>query len=77
MEAKALFQALQRKYPGTFKEGQLRTFQRRVKAWRLKQVTEEHKAATEAALPRPSAHGAIPSCRHRLGAAEKQPVQRE
>ena len=79
MEAKALFQALQRKYPGQFKEGQLRTFQRRVKAWRLKQVTveQEHKAATEAAPPRPSAHGAVPSRRHRLGAAEQQPVQRE
>ena len=77
MEAKALFQALQRKYPGTFKDGQLRTFQRRVKAWRLQQVTEEHNAATKAAPPRPSAHGAIASRRHRLGAAEKQPVQRE
>ena len=77
MQAKALFQALQRKYPGTFKDGQLRTFQRRVKAWRLQQVTQEHKAATEAAPPRPSAHGAIPSRRHRPGAAEKQPVQRE
>lgn len=76
-EAKALFQALQRKYPGTFEEGQLRTFQRRVKVWRLQQVTQEHQAATEAAPPRPSAQGAIASRRPRLGAAQKQPVQRE
>ena len=33
-EAKALFEALQRKYPGKFQPGQLRTFQRRVKSWR-------------------------------------------
>ena len=76
-EAKALFQALQRKYPGTFEDGQLRTFQRRVKVWRLQQVTQEHQAATEAAPPRPSTQGAIASRRHRLGAAQKQPVQRE
>jgi len=54
MQAKALFQALQRKYPGRFKDGQLRTFERRVKAWRLKQVTPtaENRLDTDAARPR-------------------------
>ena len=33
-EAKTLFQDLQRHYPGRFSDGQLRTLQRRVKAWR-------------------------------------------
>ncbi len=34
LEAKTLFEYLQRKYPGRFSDGQLRTFQRRVKYWR-------------------------------------------
>jgi hypothetical protein len=34
LEAKALFLALQEKYPGRFPDGQLRTLQRRVKTWR-------------------------------------------
>ena len=34
LEAKTLFGALQRKYPGRFQDGQLRTLQRRVKRWR-------------------------------------------
>jgi transposase len=34
MEAKTLFEALQREHPGKYKDGQLRTFQRRVKLWR-------------------------------------------
>ena len=34
LEAKTLFEALQRKYPGLFADGQLRTLQRRVKIWR-------------------------------------------
>jgi len=33
-EAKSLFEALQRKYPGKYQDGQLRTFQRRVKQWK-------------------------------------------
>ena len=35
MEAKAFFMHLQRTYPGRFKDGQLRTFQRRMKQWRV------------------------------------------
>lgn len=34
LEAKTIFSFLQRKYPGKFSDGQLRTFQRRVKVWR-------------------------------------------
>lgn len=34
LEAKTLFDYLQRRYPGTFQDGQLRTLQRKVKAWR-------------------------------------------
>lgn len=33
-EAKTLFDDLQRRYPGRFQDGQLRTLQRRVKIWR-------------------------------------------
>lgn len=33
LEAKTLFEDLQRRYPGQFADGQLRTFQRRVKRW--------------------------------------------
>jgi len=34
LEAKVLFEDLQRRYPGRFMDGQLRTLQRRVKRWR-------------------------------------------
>ena len=34
LESKSLFDALQRKYPGKYQDGQLRTFQRRVKQWK-------------------------------------------
>lgn len=34
LEAKTLFKDLQRRYPGLFADGQLRTLQRRIKAWR-------------------------------------------
>jgi hypothetical protein len=34
LEAKTIFEALQRKYPGEFADGQLRTLQRHVKRWR-------------------------------------------
>ena len=34
LQAKTLFQALQREYPGRFQDGQLRTLQRRLKFWR-------------------------------------------
>jgi hypothetical protein len=34
LEGKTLFQMLQLKYPGRFQDGQIRTLQRRIKAWR-------------------------------------------
>jgi hypothetical protein len=34
LEAKTLFEALQRQYPGRFADGQIRTLQRRLKHWR-------------------------------------------
>ncbi len=34
LEAKTMFEALQRKYPGRFTDGQVRTLQRRLKGWR-------------------------------------------
>jgi hypothetical protein len=34
LEAKTVFEYLQRQYPGRFQDGQLRTLQRRVKGWR-------------------------------------------
>jgi hypothetical protein len=37
LEAKALFQDLQRRFPDRFKGGQLRALQRRIKAWRAEQ----------------------------------------
>lgn len=40
LEAKTLFLELQNRYPRKFSDGQLRTLQRRVKDWRLKQLKE-------------------------------------
>lgn len=34
IESKSLFEALQREYPGKYQDGELRTFQRRVKQWK-------------------------------------------
>ena len=36
--AKSLFEELQQRYPGQYKDGQLRTKQRHVKAWRSKAI---------------------------------------
>ncbi len=52
LPAKALFLALQQKYPDKFTAGQLRTLQRRVKSWRLEQangfdIQEETEPKTE------------------------------
>jgi len=35
LEAKTIFEDLQRRYPGRFQDGQLRTLQRKVKKWRV------------------------------------------
>jgi hypothetical protein len=41
LEAKTLFELLLEKYPGLYDEGQLRTLQRRVKAWRAEHGPEK------------------------------------
>ncbi len=41
LEAKTLFEALQRKYPGRFADGQVRTLQRRLKQWRATEGPEQ------------------------------------
>lgn len=46
LEARALFEDLMRRRPGQYEEGQLRTFQRRVKQWRA-----QHGPAREIFLP--------------------------
>ena len=40
LSAKALFEWLQQRYPGQFQDNQLRTFQRRVRAWRTRYITQ-------------------------------------
>lgn len=40
LTAKALFEYLQRHYPGRYSQGQLRTLHRRVKAWRAQQAAQ-------------------------------------
>jgi hypothetical protein len=60
LEAKTLFQELQRRHPGRFADGQLRTLQRRVKQWRAEQARKSRAtrgadgAAAEAATSGPS-----------------------
>jgi hypothetical protein len=39
LRAKELFRVIQRQYPGQFKDSQLRSFQRRVRAWRRQEAT--------------------------------------
>jgi hypothetical protein len=41
LHAQTLFKLLQQKYPGQFNDGQLRTFQRKMRAWRLKMASGE------------------------------------
>ena len=41
LSAKALFDRVQRQYPDRFDDNQLRTFQRRVRAWRMRYVAQQ------------------------------------
>ena len=43
LEAKALFEDLCRRHPGRYEPGQLRTLQRRIKAWRAQHGPESFK----------------------------------
>jgi len=51
LEAKTLFEALQRKYPGRFADGQVRTLQRRLKRWRATEGPEREVFFTQQHLP--------------------------
>lgn len=52
--AKSLFAELQQRYPGQYPEGQLRTLQRRVKAWRAQAIVEfDHQWLGEELLDTP------------------------
>lgn len=54
LEAKTLFEALQRQYPGVYQDGQLRTLQRQVKRWRA-----EEGPAREAYFPQEHTPGEL------------------
>jgi transposase len=54
LEAKTLFEDLQRRYPGSFADGQLRTLQRKVKIWRALEG-----AAKEAFFPQEHVPGKL------------------
>jgi hypothetical protein len=50
--AKAIFVELQQEHPGTYPDGQLRTLQRRVKAWRAQAILQfDHRWLEEELLP--------------------------
>jgi hypothetical protein len=51
LEAKTVFDALQRCYPGRFADGQLRTLQRRVKVWRALEGPEREVFFAQEHLP--------------------------
>jgi len=51
LEAKTLFEALQRKYPGRFADGQIRTLQRRLKRWRATLGPEREVFFTQQHVP--------------------------
>ena len=77
LEAKTLFDYLQRQYPGRFQEGQLRTLQRRVKVWRategpVKEVffAQQHHPGHERDWPHTSGR----ALRTRQCAADQQPA---
>ena len=54
LEAKTLFEELQRRYPGVYQDGQLRTLQRQIKRWRA-----EEGPAKEAYFPQEHEPGAL------------------
>lgn len=47
VQAKVLFQSIQQKYPGKFTDGQLRTFQRRIRTWRTEYVLDQSNDSPE------------------------------
>jgi hypothetical protein len=58
--AKELFVEVQRAYPGQYADGQLRTLQRRVKAWRAQAIVEfDQHGLEEELLPTQSLPAAL------------------
>jgi len=51
LEGKSLFEHLQRQYPGQFSDGQVRTFQRRVKVWRALEGSPKEVFFTQVYIP--------------------------
>jgi hypothetical protein len=51
LTAKTVFEALQRQYPGQFPDDQLRTFQRRVRAWRMAYLTRKSESNEPVKVP--------------------------
>ncbi len=52
-QASTLFEQLRQKYPNTFTDGQLRTFQRRVRTWRKEYISNHLKESPEMELATP------------------------
>lgn len=50
LQVKDIFGTLQREYPGQFKAGQLRTLQRRVRAWRLAKLASSSLPSCEGVI---------------------------
>jgi len=53
LEAKTIFEHLQRKQPGQYSDGQLRTLQRRIKIWRASSGPAKEVFFYPDSLPRP------------------------
>ncbi len=51
LEAKTLFEVLVEKYPGRYKDGQLRTLQRRVKCWRAERGPDKEAVLAQCHRP--------------------------
>ena len=51
LEAKTIFEALQREHPGQFAEGQLRTLQRKIKTWRATEGPAQEVCFAQRHLP--------------------------
>jgi hypothetical protein len=51
IEANVLFEAVQKQYPGKFPDNQLRTFQRRVKTWRVMMSSRKIESEQENTTP--------------------------
>jgi hypothetical protein len=51
LSAKALFERVQQQHPGQFKNEQLRTFQHRVRAWRMTYIVRQSELSQLEAIP--------------------------